>query len=133
MASSAASSRAAASRTRGGGADSSRPRTMGVSSWPRFAPVNWRLTPSPPPDAPADPEAHVVEQHPPVRQHMADVPHLDMPPRAHARTIAVCHGGRQRYLAGPGMNGRPGGLSGDMSIELGTVGIWRHPSGLTPE
>jgi probable F420-dependent oxidoreductase len=31
------------------------------------------------------------------------------------------------------MNGRPGGLSGDMSIELGKVGIWRHPSGLTPE
>jgi probable F420-dependent oxidoreductase len=31
------------------------------------------------------------------------------------------------------MNGRPGGLSGGMSIELGKVGIWRHPSGLTPE
>jgi probable F420-dependent oxidoreductase len=31
------------------------------------------------------------------------------------------------------MNGRRGGLSGDMSIELGKVGIWRHPSGLTPE
>jgi probable F420-dependent oxidoreductase len=31
------------------------------------------------------------------------------------------------------MKGRPGGLSGDMSIELGKVGIWRHPSGLTPE
>src|SRR5438045_1000541 len=27
----------------------------------------------------------------------------------------------------------PAGLSADMSIELGTVGIWRHPSGLTPE
>ena len=25
------------------------------------------------------------------------------------------------------------GLFGDMSIELGKVGIWRHPSGLTPE
>ena len=25
------------------------------------------------------------------------------------------------------------GLLGGMSIELGTVGIWRHPSGLTPE
>ena len=32
-----------------------------------------------------------------------------------------------------GMKRRPGGLSGGMSIELGTVGIWRHPSGLTPE
>jgi probable F420-dependent oxidoreductase len=31
------------------------------------------------------------------------------------------------------MKGRPDGLSGDMSIELGKVGIWRHPSGLTPE
>src|ERR1700749_3482606 len=31
------------------------------------------------------------------------------------------------------MNGRPAGLFGGMSIELGTVGIWRHPSGLTPE
>jgi probable F420-dependent oxidoreductase len=31
------------------------------------------------------------------------------------------------------MNGRPAGLFGDMSIELGKVGIWRHPSGLTPE
>ena len=31
------------------------------------------------------------------------------------------------------MNGRPDGLFGGMSIELGTVGIWRHPSGLTPE
>ena len=31
------------------------------------------------------------------------------------------------------MNGRPGGLSGDMTIELGKAGIWRHPSGLTPE
>jgi probable F420-dependent oxidoreductase len=30
------------------------------------------------------------------------------------------------------MKRRPGGLSGDMSIELGTAGIWRHPSGLTP-
>jgi len=28
----------------------------------------------------ADAEAHVVEQGPPVRQHMADVRHLDMPP-----------------------------------------------------
>ena len=27
----------------------------------------------------------------------------------------------------------PEGLFGVMSIELGTVGIWRHPSGLTPE
>ena len=24
-------------------------------------------------------------------------------------------------------------MIGGMSIELGTVGIWRHPSGLTPE
>ena len=32
-----------------------------------------------------------------------------------------------------GMNERPAGLFGDMSIELGKVGIWRHPSGLTPE
>jgi probable F420-dependent oxidoreductase len=31
------------------------------------------------------------------------------------------------------MNERPGGLFGGMSIELGKVGIWRHPSGLTPE
>ena len=31
------------------------------------------------------------------------------------------------------MNERPAGLFGDMSIELGKVGIWRHPSGLTPE
>jgi probable F420-dependent oxidoreductase len=31
------------------------------------------------------------------------------------------------------MKERPGGLFGDMSIELGKVGIWRHPSGLTPE
>jgi probable F420-dependent oxidoreductase len=31
------------------------------------------------------------------------------------------------------MKGRPAGLSGDMSIELGKVGIWRHPSGFTPE
>ena len=31
------------------------------------------------------------------------------------------------------MKRRPGGLFGGMSIELGTVGIWRHPSGLTPE
>jgi probable F420-dependent oxidoreductase len=31
------------------------------------------------------------------------------------------------------MKGRPAGLSADMSIELGTVGIWRHPSGLSPE
>ena len=30
---------------------------------------------------------------------------------------------------------KPGlaGLFGGMSIELGKVGIWRHPSGLTPE
>ena len=27
----------------------------------------------------------------------------------------------------------PAGLFGGMSIELGRVGIWRHPSGLTPE
>jgi probable F420-dependent oxidoreductase len=27
----------------------------------------------------------------------------------------------------------PVGLFGDMSIELGRIGIWRHPSGLTPE
>src|SRR5437660_1453416 len=51
MASSAASSRAAASRTRGGDTDSSRSRTMGVSSWPWFVPMNWRMTPSPPLDA----------------------------------------------------------------------------------
>jgi probable F420-dependent oxidoreductase len=31
------------------------------------------------------------------------------------------------------MKTRPAGLSADMSIELGKVGIWRHPSGLTPE
>ena len=31
------------------------------------------------------------------------------------------------------MKRHPGWLSGDMSIELGKVGIWRHPSGLTPE
>ena len=31
------------------------------------------------------------------------------------------------------MKERPAGLSGDMSIELGEVGIWRHPSGLTPQ
>jgi probable F420-dependent oxidoreductase len=31
------------------------------------------------------------------------------------------------------MKARPAGLSADMSIELGKVGIWRHPSGLTPE
>ncbi len=31
------------------------------------------------------------------------------------------------------MNEDPGGLFGDMGIELGKVGIWRHPSGLTPE
>jgi probable F420-dependent oxidoreductase len=31
------------------------------------------------------------------------------------------------------MNERLAGLFGDMSIELGKVGIWRHPSGLTPE
>jgi probable F420-dependent oxidoreductase len=31
------------------------------------------------------------------------------------------------------MNERPAGLFGGMSIELGRVGIWRHPSGLTPE
>ena len=31
------------------------------------------------------------------------------------------------------MNGRPAGQFGGMSIELGTVGIWRHSSGLTPE
>jgi probable F420-dependent oxidoreductase len=31
------------------------------------------------------------------------------------------------------MNERLRGLSGGMSIELGTVGIFRHPAGLTPE
>jgi probable F420-dependent oxidoreductase len=31
------------------------------------------------------------------------------------------------------MKARPAWLSADMSIELGKVGIWRHPSGLTPE
>ena len=31
------------------------------------------------------------------------------------------------------MNGRPAGQFGGMSIELGTVGIWRHSSGLPPE
>ena len=31
------------------------------------------------------------------------------------------------------MNERPAGLFDGMSIELGKVGIWRHPSGLTPE
>ena len=31
------------------------------------------------------------------------------------------------------MNPSPGGLFDGMSIELGKVGIWRHPSGLTPE
>ena len=31
------------------------------------------------------------------------------------------------------MKERSAGLFGDMSIELGKVGIWRHPSGLTPE
>jgi probable F420-dependent oxidoreductase len=31
------------------------------------------------------------------------------------------------------MNQRPGGQFGGMSIELGKVGIWRHPSGLAPE
>jgi probable F420-dependent oxidoreductase len=31
------------------------------------------------------------------------------------------------------MKRRPAGLSGGMSIVLGKVGIWRHPSGLTPE
>jgi probable F420-dependent oxidoreductase len=31
------------------------------------------------------------------------------------------------------MNERLAGLLGDMSIELGKVGIWRHSSGLTPE
>jgi len=31
------------------------------------------------------------------------------------------------------MNERSAGLFGDMSIELGKVGIWRHASGLTPE
>ena len=31
------------------------------------------------------------------------------------------------------MNERSAGLFGDMSIELGKVGIWRHSSGLTPE
>jgi alkanesulfonate monooxygenase SsuD/methylene tetrahydromethanopterin reductase-like flavin-dependent oxidoreductase (luciferase family) len=31
------------------------------------------------------------------------------------------------------MNERLAGLFGGMSIELGKVGIWRHPSGLTPE
>ena len=31
------------------------------------------------------------------------------------------------------MKERPAGLFGGMNIELGKVGIWRHPSGLTPE
>jgi len=31
------------------------------------------------------------------------------------------------------MKWRPAGLCEGMSIELGKVGIWRHPSGLTPE
>ncbi len=31
------------------------------------------------------------------------------------------------------MKRRPAGLFAGMSIELGKVGIWRHPSGLTPE
>ncbi len=31
------------------------------------------------------------------------------------------------------MKAGPVGLFGGMSIELGKVGIWRHPSGLTPE
>jgi probable F420-dependent oxidoreductase len=31
------------------------------------------------------------------------------------------------------MKRRPDGLIAGMSIELGKVGIWRHPSGLTPE
>jgi probable F420-dependent oxidoreductase len=30
------------------------------------------------------------------------------------------------------MKRRPAGLFGDMSIELGKIGIWRHPSGLSP-
>src|SRR5690349_8911599 len=34
---------------------------------------------------------------------------------------------------GLGMKERSAGLFGDMSIELGKVGIWRLPSGLTPE
>ena len=34
---------------------------------------------------------------------------------------------------GRGMKEPSAGLFGDMSIELGKVGIWRHPSGLTPE
>jgi probable F420-dependent oxidoreductase len=32
-----------------------------------------------------------------------------------------------------GMKSVPAGLFAVMSIELGTVGIWRHPSGLTPD
>jgi alkanesulfonate monooxygenase SsuD/methylene tetrahydromethanopterin reductase-like flavin-dependent oxidoreductase (luciferase family) len=31
------------------------------------------------------------------------------------------------------MKPSPAWLFGDMGIELGKVGIWRHPSGLTPE
>jgi probable F420-dependent oxidoreductase len=31
------------------------------------------------------------------------------------------------------MKSGPTGLSGGMSIELGSIGVWRHPSGLTPE
>ncbi len=31
------------------------------------------------------------------------------------------------------MKSGPAGLSGGMSIELGSIGVWRHPSGLTPE
>src|SRR6266576_3150019 len=36
-------------------------------------------------------------------------------------------------VPGRGMKERSAGLFGDMSIELGKVGIWRHSSGLTPE
>src|ERR1035438_995837 len=32
-----------------------------------------------------------------------------------------------------GMKWSAAGLFGGMSIELGKIGIWRHPSGLTPD
>jgi probable F420-dependent oxidoreductase len=40
---------------------------------------------------------------------------------------------RQRHYRSAGMKMRPAGLFGGMSIELGRIGIWRHPSGLTQE
>src|SRR5436853_4458043 len=42
-------------------------------------------------------------------------------------------GPRAPMAPGRGMKERSAGLFGNMSIELGKVGIWRHPSGLTPE